>query len=102
MGTRQVVFVGVVASLGRVSLVQGNTLMIVIDLHDAFGIMDQGLLADVPVRDTVIAFIRGKVDIAHLLDFRPSIIFYLIRFYWQWLRSEEHTSELQSRPHLVC
>src|SRR5690554_7127851 len=22
--------------------------------------------------------------------------------YWCWRRSEEHTSELQSRPHLVC
>src|SRR3989442_9882132 len=21
---------------------------------------------------------------------------------WRWARSEEHTSELQSRPHLVC
>src|SRR5690554_4543125 len=32
------------------------------------------------------------------------IQFYLARFYYlkQQLRSEEHTSELQSRPHLVC
>src|SRR3989442_8491773 len=25
-----------------------------------------------------------------------------IRPGWSWTRSEEHTSELQSRPHLVC
>src|SRR5439155_18186408 len=24
------------------------------------------------------------------------------RLYWKWKRSEEHTSELQSRGHLVC
>src|SRR5690554_7704027 len=27
---------------------------------------------------------------------------YLILPFWNALRSEEHTSELQSRPHLVC
>src|SRR3989442_7501212 len=30
------------------------------------------------------------------------IIKYMLDRYLGWLRSEEHTSELQSRPHLVC
>src|SRR5690554_8196055 len=30
------------------------------------------------------------------------LLFIVMREVARWLRSEEHTSELQSRPHLVC
>src|SRR5690554_7400616 len=41
-----------------------------------------------------------KVDLDRLRDFKPVFIAKL-NTYWD-KQSEEHTSELQSRPHLVC
>src|SRR5690554_7179745 len=139
MGARQMVFVCVIAPLGWIAFVQGNTLVVVIYLYIAFGIMDLGLLSDIAIGNAIIAFVRREVNIAHLLHLSSPIILYLIRCIGQRFkipaldgleefrptglfaleqefviifkqapdfpvefRSEEHTSELQSRPHLVC
>jgi len=43
-------------------------------LNPAFGIVDSCLFSDVTKRNTVIAFIRRKVYIPHLLDLRSFIV----------------------------
>src|SRR5436305_7958874 len=54
------------------------------------------------------AFLTGDYSIKYVVRYSDSVqpLLYKITSYWGGLdgsiRSEEHTSELQSRPHLVC
>src|SRR5690554_2777467 len=58
MGTVQVIAIGVVASLSGIALVQGYSLMVIINFHSCRCIMDLGMLADVAIGRTIIAFVR--------------------------------------------
>ena len=78
MGATEMVRIGIVASLGGIAIMQGDTLMIKIDLYHACGVMDSGLLSYIAVWDTVVALIRGEVHIAHLLYLGPAVILKLI------------------------
>jgi len=74
----EVIFIGDIVPLGRVALVQGDPLLVMEYLDPAFGVMDQGLLTYIAVRHTVVALIRRKVNIPHLLDFGSPIVFQLV------------------------
>src|SRR3989442_4224191 len=55
-----------------------------LSLHDALPILQRGRLRDAPGQDELLQ--RGDLCLVAI----------------DRVRSEEHTSELQSRPHLVC
>jgi hypothetical protein len=49
--------IGDIAPLSTASLMKGNPLMIVVDLHIAFAIMDQAHFADIAVGHAVVVLI---------------------------------------------
>src|SRR5690625_2662165 len=71
-------------SFGRIASMKSNALVIVMDFHIALGIMDQGLLSDITIGNTIITLIGREINIAHLLDLGPAVIFDLISFQGQW------------------
>src|SRR3989442_4549857 len=62
------------------------------DVHHADAIGDEGLGTDVAAR----ARDHHPVEVLDPFLLREALA------HLDWVRSEEHTSELQSRPHLVC
>src|SRR3989442_6285544 len=53
------------------------------------------------LKDPLVDFI-GEIDDEHKSAFLGNAVGLLFPIHWPEPRSEEHTSELQSRPHLVC
>lgn len=78
VGTAQVIRVRDIAPFDQITLVQRNPFMAVEYLNTAFGIMDSGLFSDITVRNAIIALVRRKVYIAHLLHLRSFIVLKLI------------------------
>lgn len=58
MYAAQMVFIGNVTSFGSFAFMQGDTLMLIIDLYRRTCIMDLGGLADIPIRHAVITLVR--------------------------------------------
>src|SRR5690554_4213509 len=91
-----------------------------LSLHDALPIYFGLSLGDTFIFEIIIVFVLG-IDITYLLSLKKTGFFHrnqksiliIAGIFMLWillqmtllrgtLRSEEHTSELQSRPHLVC
>src|SRR2546429_2263252 len=54
-----------------------------------------------PPRSTLFPYTTLFRSLGFLLG-RVFVVFFFFVFLWRFRRSEEHTSELQSRLHLVC
>lgn len=78
MGATKMFRVGIIASIGGITPMHSDTLMIKIDLYYTCGVMDGGLFSYIAVWNTVVAFIWGEVHIAHFLYLGPAIILKLI------------------------
>src|SRR5690606_41582338 len=86
-----------------------TTYLLTLSLHDALPILDPGVDPDVLSAFPSVAQDGGLGDVERLLDrvelaqqihlFRRIVACSEVQ---QTLRSEEHTSELQSRENLVC
>src|ERR1041385_1438275 len=80
------------------SILQADTVELAFDFGDTYN----GII-DLLITDHFFLNTTGRQVATRILQMRPSMkVLYISGEHREALRSEEHTSELQSRLHLVC